>query len=237
LLEFETDLAQLTDLVLLFCESEGSLAELGAFAMVDEIRQRTLVVMRDKHYKQDSFIILGPILALTNKYGDQIVYVLDDDDINITGSVFGNLNIDTLKARLKQPIEERLSEAKDPTTFNRDRSGHVIKLIVGLIQEFGALTLGEIHEMLASMGLEIEVYKINSYLLCAEAVEWISSDKKGANTYYFSRSLKRDAAQYIFRSDVPEKNKVVRRLSIRAFWEDNDPDRFRGIVKYSGETA
>ncbi len=40
LLEFETHLAQLTELILLFCESEGSLAELGAFSVVPEIADR-----------------------------------------------------------------------------------------------------------------------------------------------------------------------------------------------------
>jgi len=40
ILDFETDLAQIVELIILFCESEGSLAELGAFAMIDEIAQR-----------------------------------------------------------------------------------------------------------------------------------------------------------------------------------------------------
>ena len=31
ILEFETDLAQIVELIILFCESEGSLAEFGAF--------------------------------------------------------------------------------------------------------------------------------------------------------------------------------------------------------------
>jgi hypothetical protein len=40
ILDFETDLAQIVELIILFCESEGSLAELGAFAMINEIALR-----------------------------------------------------------------------------------------------------------------------------------------------------------------------------------------------------
>jgi hypothetical protein len=69
LLSFETDLAQICELILLFCESEGSLAELGAFSMVDEIAQRLMVVIRDKYYQAESFIKLGPLLSLENRHG------------------------------------------------------------------------------------------------------------------------------------------------------------------------
>lgn len=237
LLEFETDLAQITELVLLFCESEGSLAELGAFAMVEEIHQRILVVMRDKHYRDDSFVVLGPILALKNVYGDKVTYVLDDDDVNVTGSIYRNLNITTLRDRLKKPVQDRLDDVREATTFNSGKSGHIIKLIVGLIQEYGALTINEIIEMLAVMGMDISEEKVASYLLCAEAVDWVREEKKGAQTYYFSLSLRRDAAQFMFSGDVPEKNKSIRRIAIRAHWKAHDPDRFRGIAKHSGEVA
>lgn len=237
LLEFETDLAQITDLVLLFCESEGSLAELGAFAMTAEISQRILVVMRDKYYKKDSFVMLGPILALKNTYGEQVTYVLDDSDINITGTTYRDLNISTLKERLIKPIQKRLEIIREPTTFNKQKSGHLIKLIVGLIQEYGALTIDEIHEILHKMEIHLTAEKAASYLLCAEAVEWIKADKKGGEVYYFAKSLKHDAVQYMFDGNLPETNKLRRRMSIRLFWKEKDPDRFRGITQYSGEMA
>src|SRR5690606_38828081 len=48
-LAFESDFAQIVDLIVLFSESYGSIAELGAFAMVEEIAQRLLVVMDDQN--------------------------------------------------------------------------------------------------------------------------------------------------------------------------------------------
>ncbi len=50
ILVFETDLAQIVELIILFCESEGSLAELGAFAVIDEIMKRLFVVVREKDW-------------------------------------------------------------------------------------------------------------------------------------------------------------------------------------------
>ncbi len=56
LLKFECDIAEVSKLVLLFSESFGSAAELGAFAMQNEIASKMLVVIRDTHYKETSFI-------------------------------------------------------------------------------------------------------------------------------------------------------------------------------------
>src|SRR6185295_12911360 len=81
ILDFETDLAQIVELIILFCESEGSLAELGAFAMIDEIAQRLFVVVRQKHWNASSFIKLGPLRRVERKYGRETVCVVDDDDV------------------------------------------------------------------------------------------------------------------------------------------------------------
>lgn len=59
-LTFEREFAQIVDLVVLFSESYGSVAELGAFSVVDEIASRLLVVIDDKNYGESSFIKLGP---------------------------------------------------------------------------------------------------------------------------------------------------------------------------------
>jgi hypothetical protein len=44
-LSFEREFAQIVDLVVLFSESSGSVAELGAFSVVEEIASRLLVVI------------------------------------------------------------------------------------------------------------------------------------------------------------------------------------------------
>jgi hypothetical protein len=109
-LKFEVDLAQITELVVLFCESAGSLVEFGAFSMLPEISERLFVVMRSKHYNEDSFITLGPVLSLQNEYGDEVVYVFDDDDINIIGDSPAKINKEILNVRLSKPILARINQ-------------------------------------------------------------------------------------------------------------------------------
>lgn len=136
ILDLETDLAQIVELIVLFCESEGSLAELGAFAATNEIAKRLFVVVREKHWNSLSFIKLRPLRLIETEHGRDSIYVVDDDDVGMRGDSASDVSPETLKNRLHSPLEIRLAKPREPTTFDANRPGHVIKLIVGLIQEY-----------------------------------------------------------------------------------------------------
>jgi hypothetical protein len=233
LLQFETDLAQITELIILFCESEGSLAELGAFAMVDEIAARLLVIIRDKHWNSDSFVKLGPLRSLENRHGSTAVYVLDDLDIGMRGASASEVKIDVLKDRLQEPLHSRLQKTREPTTFDPSRTGHVIKLIVGLIQEYRALTVDEIGGLLRKLNVDGSPSSIAAYLLCAEAVGWVVKKRKGSATLYFARNLP-DAATLVMKEGAEMRDKARRRLLIRDHWRQTDVLRHLGISEVFG---
>jgi hypothetical protein len=236
LLAFETDFAQICELIILFSESEGSLAELGAFAMVEEIATRLLVVVRDKHFQQNSFIKLGPLLSLQNRRGEEAVYVVDDDDIGMQGDSCAAVNLEVLKDRMARAIDRRLSEIKEPSRFDAARSGHLIKIIVGFIQEFGGLTIEEICELLRQLNVIKSPAEVDALLLCAEAVSWVKQERKGYATYFFAQKG-RDATQMSLSDQAPARDKARRRTLIRQYWRQHDEDRYRGIVKHLGDVA
>ncbi len=138
-------------MIILFCESEGSLAELGAFAVIDEIAQRLFVVVREKHWEEMSFIKLGPLRLIEHEHGRESIYVIDDEHVGIRGNSASAVKPETLKDQLIEPLTVRLEKPREPTTFDANRSGHVIKLVVGLIQEYGALQITEISALLKSL--------------------------------------------------------------------------------------
>jgi hypothetical protein len=233
LLKFETDLAQITDLVILFCESEGSFAELGAFSMVPEISERLFVVVRGRYWENDSFIKLGPIRALINLYGKESVYVLDDKYVGIYGAGSSGVNISTLKDILQEPLRLRLEKARAPTTFDPQRPGHIIKLIVGVVQEYGALMIDEIENVLKYFSVNVHSDQIAAYLLCARAVNWVVEKTKGYNTYYIAHPIF-DAATFFSKETAEIKEKTRRRSAIREHWKTHDPLRYHGIIEICG---
>jgi hypothetical protein len=230
ILELETDLAQIVELIVLFCESEGSLAELGAFAVIDEIAQRLFVVVREKHWEELSFIKLGPLRLIEQEHGRDSIYVINDEDVGIHGNSASAVSPDTLKDQLLNPLTIRLEKPREPTTFDATRSGHVIKLVVGLVQEYGALQVTEISALLKSLNVTTTTEeRIHRYLFCAENVGWLRKVSKGTVDYFVAVATKLDAAVIHSKASAKEKNRPRRRLLIREHWQKHDAQRFKAI--------
>jgi hypothetical protein len=242
ILSFEADLAQISDLIILFSESFGSAAELGAFSMVPEIAPRLLVVIDDHYYGHNSFITLGPIRSLENAYGETSVCVLNRTDINISSiRNIETINISVFSERLGAAFTTRIKTAREHTTFNKERHGHVIKLIVGLIQHYGALTLDEIDLFLDFWSIKLSRDRLSDLLLCAEFANWTLKDKRGLSTYYLTTATN-EALQYKLRADLPDLarfnpiqlKKERWRADIVEYWRRNEPDRFSSITHARG---
>lgn len=235
LLNFENDLAQIVELILLFCESEGSFAELGSFVMLSEISSRVLVIVRDHHWKDDSFIKLGPLQYLINAQNLYSVFVIEDKVMGIPffGKV-SEINLQNFKDAIDEPLRTRLAQRREPSTFDETKSGHVIKLTVGLIQEYGALTLEEIRSSLATLGLEKTEREVGSFILCAEAVGWVRRINKGFKEYIVATGGE-DAALFHAPQHAEISDRKRRKLLIREHWSDIEPARMRAIGEEIGE--
>jgi hypothetical protein len=229
ILTFESDIAQISELIILFSESVGSFAELGAFCVEDEIARHLLVVMDDFNYAQRSFVTLGPIRILMNKYGDSSVCVLDRRDIKIK-DIINILGVDSksLLRLVHYAISERTRGKVEHTTFDPTRSGHIVKLIVGLIQHYGALTLAEIDVFLYHLNVTITAERIEDLLLCAEFAKWIVKSKRGLYTYY-SSIAERTAFRYRISANVKNLDRARVQADIARYWQSNEPERFSCI--------
>jgi hypothetical protein len=230
ILQFESEFAEIVDLVLLFSESYGSASELGAFSMVDEIATRLLVIMDDENYGIDSFIKHGPVRYLENKFGPEAVCVLNRKDININNiRNINGMNIEVFSERLIPAIAARKAQHREHTTFNKKRSGHIIKFIVGLIQHYGALTAIEIEVLLYAAGIEIAPSKIPDFLLCATSAGWVSKDRRGFETYFCAMPNLSEAISYKLRNLTPFVDKDRWRARVSDYWMNEDKARFNCI--------
>ena len=235
-MEFEVDLAQLCQLIMLFCESEGSIAEFGTFANVDEIARKLVVIIDDVNFKSESYITLGPITSIKDKYGQSSIYVMKYAGLGIEHKRgFAGFNFEEFRRRLAEFIPDALEVRKEPRAFDKGRSGHRIKLITGLVQHFGALTRDEVEFILWCMGIVVTSDEIGKYIECAKLIDWIDEDVAGAQTFYVSKQ-DRDAFEYkLIDSDgAPKLSKVVWRALVREYWKEKDPDRFGAIISVVG---
>lgn len=229
LLLFERDIAQITELVLLFCESAGSYAELGSFSSYEEIYRQMLVVVRHIYWEQDSFIKLGPLNFLKKKCGPEYVFVIRDEDIGIKDTDISTVDIDKFKEVIQEPLRARLEITREPTTFLPERAGHRIKLIVGLIQEYSALALNEIVAAMPYFNVDATEAEIRCYLMCARSVGWIEEKSSGFDTYWIPLEAN-VALNYPVSESASLRDRPRRRLAILDHWRSKDIKRFRMVA-------
>lgn len=92
LAEVETVIAKVCDRILLFCESPGSLAELGIFCMKPSISEKTLVVLQEQH-QGGSFINRGPVARIARK-SNFVPAVIGADYISVFKGISQRLTAD-----------------------------------------------------------------------------------------------------------------------------------------------
>lgn len=146
LVEFERDAGCLTRGVLLFSESPGAFAELGAFCSDDDLCERLLVVLAEEHYDAISYISLGPIQLIKERHSEKSIYTVDTtDDPRKFEDEVGNVGEALLKKVGVKPKRKQFDAQKTRDQF---------LLIADLIELFGALTEQEIEILLKYMGVE-----------------------------------------------------------------------------------
>ena len=201
--------------------------------MIEDIMKRLLVVIRENHWNEPSFVKLWPLQRIAREVGREAIHVVADDDVGLQGRSAAKVDKNKLVEMLEGPLEQRLSAPRESTTFDQGRAGHVIKLIAGVVQEYGALTAQEISWLLKTLKIEKSDNQIRGYLLCAMAVGWLTVVSKGSNDYYVQTAASKekgvDAAVLTTKEGAKETNKVRRRMEIREYWMKKDKIRFAAI--------
>ena len=186
LLELENYLAHLADITVLFVESPGSIAELGAFANSDDIRPKTLAVLNNSHESDGSFISNGPIRKLSNENEDHVHYYTWDPN---------ELHSDLTKAEFAELTHELVTflekiEAARPSqpSLKTTERGHALLLVADLIRMPGVATTSELLECLSALGYEADRAILKRYLSVLQSVGFVIAHRRSNQTFFVRTS-------------------------------------------------
>jgi hypothetical protein len=221
LVTFERDIAQLSDLVLLFSESPGSFTELGVFSSYKEIYSKTLVVIQQKYLGKDSFIAKGPIAFLSGK-SEKAVFSLTNASIGLRGNSFENVKPAKILELLKSPIGERLKEAEGRKTLNKNLFSHRCKLYIAFLREFIVLKDEEIFQLFSAFDINLSKNALDKITFCCKCVLWSKTARAGFHRIHFALDGK-EAAKFTLGGGLGDR--IRRRLEFRRHWEETDPAR------------
>lgn len=231
LLMFESDLAQVSSLILLFSESYGSAAELGAFCILETIAARLLVVIDAENYDSASFVKQGPLQRLLDTTSPHSVHVLYKEELGIDSfseADFPKIDLGVLEKRLKEAVDLRKKTIPDSSTFNESSVGHKILFVVGIVQQYGALRIDELQSLLKGFRLNWSDFDVENMFSCAEVMGWIKKRRIGSFDHYVSL-----ASNFIlsFPSGFKKGVSITEwRMNCSNYWKENDYMRFKIIA-------
>jgi hypothetical protein len=222
---FERDIAQISELVLLFSEGPGSFAELGAFSLIEEIREKLLVVIQRKYIARSSFISKGPVASLRRDF-KKSVYSIIDRRLGIVGDNIGGISVEILVGDLIAPVQNRLIEARTRTTLDISKFSHICKIYVGLLFEFYSLIDDELIDLLSFFGFDCNLEVLNKVAFCCAALRWSATTTSGFERVHFALPGN-EAAEFRFQKKLSDK--IRRRTMFREHWEAEDPIRVAAV--------
>lgn len=233
LLSFEKDLAGLTSLIILFVESPGSIAELGAFSQIEEISKRLIVFVNTKFYEVDSsFIKYGP-LAYLKQESNEIVYVYSWDVKNIKGKEYiDTTNLDTVASEISEAISSRLGSRPVEYTFDKKNPGHIILLICDFIQIINISKKSDITGLFEHLGLIDVKNNVDKYLFILEKIKLITTFTYGKEEYHIS-NIDNPLIRYAYMDNSKIKDRMAWKLFLRDWIKKNDKRREYALDYFS----
>lgn len=119
LLTLESILADSVDAIVIFPESPGSFAEIGAFSNDERLRNKLICFANKKYQKNKSFINYGPLrLVKTSSSGTVAHIVYEDlDDVNKREKIYDTLVDSLLKIRKTSPTKKFIGNILEVENF------------------------------------------------------------------------------------------------------------------------
>ena len=200
LLELEKYLAHIASMTVLFVESPGSIAELGAFAATDALCPKTLAVMNEPIAQRPSFIKDGPVRRIENVDPDHVLfYPWDFDAINSdeTKAVFEEMAID-----LVDVIETKDLKRPAKRVFDVNDTGHTLLLVADLIRLAGVAQDSAISECLRILRCTKALSEMPRHISLLQGVRFIAKRRRKTATFYESYSTADHFISYAFKDDA-----------------------------------
>lgn len=208
LLRFEQEAGQLSKLLVIFSESPGSFAELGAYANEPELSSRTLIVLDAKYRStahQTSFLNLGPIRRIEKSLSDpaHATCIISPKSKTELGDHDFEL--------IRESIITRLNSEEKTTKLSKNNTRERLLVILEATSLFQVLEVSDSIHILNHLGLSTCREEAKRYFILLNTL-------RGANL------VERGHKKYL----VPMKNQDIRFVDFGGTSEHPfDPLRFK----------
>lgn len=202
LFELEDDLASLSAVILVFVESPGSIAELGAFCQAPPLREKLVAILEHSHQDDTSFIKAGPVefLRSHNKHGSSVHFLPWLRRANKHGKrrLLKSAARETV-IKFARWLSEYMASLPKEEKFRNDKTGHHQLLIADSISLCTIVLKKDIASFLRGLTVKIPSQELDKYLFLLEKLRLIDRTEYGNNTYYMAGAAGAEYVRYAYK--------------------------------------
>lgn len=224
LIDFERDAVCLTRAVVLFSESPGSHAELGAFCMDPVLLERLFVVIGEDHYNAGSFISKGPIKKIEDISEESICTVKGIESAILQPEL----------QQIADSLDAKLDIFPKSTNFDPKRRRDQFLLIADLIELFGALTVHEIVDLCGLLGFNTSVPEVLSLYGQLSRFNIVTSVKKNTYRYYIPTTHRFQFLDYKSQKSAARFDRLRFKMTVSRDWLLSDKRRHGAYADIHG---
>lgn len=183
LLLFERDAGFLSRAIVLFVESEGAMAELGAFALDEQLHKKLFVIIsrkyREHEYRQ-SFLNLGPLkriesLRSEEGEGPSNICVIDAEIATDVTAVELDIIFDSL--------DEWLTSGHATERFRKENPTHILLLTADLVDLLQVLSERQTLVALKHFGVELDRAEIRRVAKLLDLLGLVRLSERGGEKF------------------------------------------------------
>jgi hypothetical protein len=226
--ELEDHLAALASVIVIFVESPGSIAELGAFCLLKGVTDKLLVFVQERHFKQSSFIRLGPLRYLDQRNPRSVqTYPWET-----TGSGPTERIVEASVEPVRDEICKEIVSSHGASGINRAfvrGHGDEMLLICDLLNQLIGLKFQEIRQYLSLMGIDISSTKLKQFLYILDRLRMIEPVRRGHQQYYVPAVFDR-YIRFGLKDGAPAYDRARFLMDVAEFYRREDPARAAALA-------
>jgi hypothetical protein len=197
--EFERDACFIARGVIVFLESEGSLAEIGALAIDESLAERVFLILHEQYHRNISYLWLGPITRIKNLRGQ--ICVIGTQPKEKMAEVEYNSIIEHIN-----DWDDSLDKGE---AINHQNPGHVILLIADLINILLVSKDGDLLKIMPTFGVNIDQVQLKKYTSLLHYFGLITIKERGTEVFYtFNRKNQKDLINYQAKKGKPGFDRI-----------------------------
>ncbi|MFP3502857.1 retron St85 family effector protein [Burkholderia sp. SIMBA_062] len=227
LLHFEEDLCALVDVIVIFLETEGAIAEFASFLKAPSALKKIIIGISETYSDHDSFINLGLVRHLRFHIQPK------DTDPDPVFTISEQIDPDESKF-IAEEIDRRLDLLRGNEAIDKNNMRHIMLLVADFIELIQVARKNDILTFLENLEIELSAQRLHQMLFVLQRLEITALHKASNDSFYKLQAKGENFIEYGFKKDPIPRERIKTKFFEKTSEEPRRKLAFKKLAKAIG---